>query len=518
MGETSTEVSGPDFTKGVLLSEISEEGRLLGQANGEGVLLLRNKNEFFAVGAVCTHYTAPLFDGVVIGSQIRCPWHHARFDLKTGEVQGPPALNPISCYELEIRGDRIFILGKKNIPKKKISAKNPESILIVGAGAAGNAAAETLRKEGFSGKVTLIGAEKVLPTDRPNLSKDYLAGKIPDEWIPLRTEEFYKENEIDLRLGAEVQEIRPEKRNILLSDGKELSYDSLILATGANPIRLPIPGGDLPHVFSLRTLPDVNSILTRTKGAKKVVLAGASFISLEVAASLRNLNIEVHLVAPENRPLERVLGPELGEFVKKLHEEQGAIFHLGRTMKSVQADAVELDDGTLLPADFVVAGVGVRPAINLAEKAGLAMDKGVLVNEYLQTSSENIYAAGDIVRWPDPHTGISIRVEHWLVAERQGQVAAKNAMGKKEKFVDVPFFWSDHYGIPISYVGHAEKWDKIEIYGSIEDKNCGVAYSLEGKILAVATIFRDKESLWIEDAMEKDDQEEIRRILDLIRA
>ncbi|TGL50834.1 pyridine nucleotide-disulfide oxidoreductase [Leptospira wolffii] len=517
MGQEGTEPTGPDFKKGFPVSQIKEGEPIPGQVDGESVLLIKHNNSFFAVGAICTHYTAPLADGILIGSEIRCPWHHARFDLRTGEAIGPPALNPISCYRTEIRGDLVFVSEKTNPSLQQPVITEPKSVVIVGAGAAGNAAAETLRKEGYQGSVILLGAEKFLPTDRPNLSKDYLAGKIPDEWIPLRSFDFYSENKIDLRLGIEAKEIEPKSKTVLLSDGRKESYDVLILATGSSPIRLPLPGADLPHVFYMRTLGDSNAILEKAKSSKKAVLVGASFIALEVASSLIQRNIEVRLVAPESRPLERILGPELGDFIRKLHEKKKAIFHLGRTLSSIKEGSVQLDDGSVLEADLVVAGVGVRPILSLAEQIGLKTDKGILVDEYLRTSDENIYAAGDIVRWPDPHTGLPIRVEHWSVAERQGQVAARNAIGKKEKFRDVPFFWSDHYEVPISYVGHAEKWDKIEIFGSIEDKNCGLAYTLEGKILAVATIYRDKESLLIEDAMEKDDQKEIRRILETIR-
>jgi len=347
--------------------------------------------------------------------------------------------------------------------------------------------------------------------DRPNLSKDYLAGTAPEEWIPLRGAEFYKEQGIELMLANAATDIDTSKRTVILSSGR-VSYNTLILATGAEAIRLPIPGANLPHVYTLRSLADSRAIIKRIGNAKRVALVGASFIALEAAAALRTRGIEVHLIAPEARPLERVLGPELGSFVQSLHEEHGAIFHLGHTLKSIETDSVTLDDGSSLPADVVIVGIGVRPLLALAEKAGAKLDRGVLVNEFLETSVPGVYAAGDIARFPD-RSGQMIRVEHWVVAEQQGQIAARNALGLAQPFSSIPFFWSQHYDVPIAYVGHAEKWDSIQVTGNIAERNCLVAYRSSGKVLAVASIYRDVESLAIEEAMERDDQSAIDRIL-----
>jgi NADPH-dependent 2,4-dienoyl-CoA reductase/sulfur reductase-like enzyme len=275
-----------------------------------------------------------------------------------------------------------------------------------------------------------------------------------------------------------------------------------LLATGAEPLRLDIPGADQPHVRVLRSLADSRAIIARAKAAQRAVVIGASFIGLEVAAALRAREIEVHVVAPEHRPLERVLGREFGDFVRAIHEEHGVVFHLEETATAIDAANVRLKGGTTLAADLVVVGIGVRPRIELAERAGLKLDRGVVVNEYLETSVPGIFAAGDIARWPDPHTGDNLRIEHWVVAERQGQTVARNILGQRQRFSEVPFFWSQHYDVPINYIGHAEKWDDLDIEGNIEARDCLVRYRRNGKVLAVASIFRDVDNLREETAME----------------
>ena len=375
--------------------------------------------------------------------------------------------------------------------------------MIVGGGAAGFAAAEMLRRQEYRGSIVMLSNETAPPVDRPNLSKDYLAGSAPEDWLPLRPEGFYAEAAIDLRLKTEVTSIDTKARNVVLADGKTVSYDRLLLATGAEPVRLPIPGADQPHVHVLRSLADCRAIIASADGARRAIVIGASFIGLEAAASLRARDIEVHVVGLEQRPMERVLGPAMGDFVRALHEEHGVIFHLGDTVTAIDGNRATLKSGGMIEADVVVVGVGVRPRLALAERCGLAIDRGVTVNAYLETSVPGIYAAGDIARWPDPHSGENIRVEHWVVAERQGQTAARNMLGQREVFDAVPFFWSQHYDVPINYVGHAEKWDEIAIDGDIAAKDCLLQYKSGGRVLAVASIYRDLASLEAELAMER---------------
>ncbi len=518
MGDTPAPLTGPDLTQGCEPSLMPENGSLLGHAHGEAVLLVRHGGAVFAVAPTCTHYGGPLAEGLVIDGQVRCPWHHACFDLRTGEAIGPPALNPLRRWAVQRRGSRIVVGQPLAPPTPRSSRSGVESVVIVGAGAAGNAAAEALRREGYAGPVTMIGSEPNVPVDRPNLSKDYLAGTASEDWIPLRGAEFYSAQQIELLLGTRAVGLDPRGRRVQLSDGTSRSYGALLLATGADPVKLTIPGGDGPLVHSLRSLADSRAIIASAKGAARAVVVGASFIGLEVAAALRTRGLEVHVVAPEARPLERVLGADLGDFVRALHERHGVQFRLGHTLGTIGDRSVVLDDGTSLPADMVVAGIGVRPAVALAEQAGLRLDRGVLVDEYLETSAPGVYAAGDIARWPDPHTGKPVRIEHWVVAERQGQVAARNILGAHEPFRGVPFFWSQHYDVPINYVGHAEGWDRLEVAGSIAQKSCLVAYRVAGRISAVASIYRDQESLRAEALLERGDQAGLEALLASVRA
>jgi NADPH-dependent 2,4-dienoyl-CoA reductase/sulfur reductase-like enzyme/nitrite reductase/ring-hydroxylating ferredoxin subunit len=504
MAEEQAPPAGPDLTQGVALSDFTGE-TLLGHFGDQDVLLVRSGREIFAIDAHCSHYHGPLGEGLVVGDSIRCPWHHACFDLRTGEAARAPALNPLAVWQVEQEGHRIFVRQKREQPKPhgKGPVDAPDKIVIIGGGAAGFAAADMLRRQEFRGDIVMLSSDAAPPVDRPNLSKDFLAGSAPEDWLPLRPDSFYAEAGIDLRLKSNVTAIDTKARNVVVAGGSIIPYDRLLLATGAEPARLPIPGADQPHVHMLRSLADCQAIIDSVNGARRAIVIGASFIGLEAAAALRARDIEVHVVAPEQRPMERVLGPDMGDFVRTLHEEHGVIFHLGDTAVAIGGKRATLRSGGVLEADLVVVGVGVRPRLALAEQAGLALDRGVVVNAFLETSTAGIYAAGDIARWPDPHSGDNIRVEHWVVAERQGQSAARNMLGHREAFDAVPFFWSQHYDVPINYVGHAEKWDELAIEGDIAARDCLLKYKSKGRLLAVASIYRDLASLRAELAMEK---------------
>ena len=502
-------VPGPetdvDLALGLAIDTLADGAMQAGHVGEDNVLLARRGDEFFAIDATCTHYGGPLGEGLMVGETVRCPWHHACFSLRTGEALHAPALGPVACWSTEIRDGKVFVRAKvERAPKRRISPGSaaPRRIVIVGGGAAGFAAAEMLRRQAFDGEIAMLSDDDAPPVDRPNLSKDYLAGTAPEDWIPLRDASFYADQRIDLRTKTAVVDIDVSAREVVQGDGARIAYDRLLLATGAEPIRLSLPGIDLPHVHTLRTLADCRAIIARAATARRAVVMGASFIGLEVAASLRARNVEVHVVAPEKRPMERVLGREMGDFVRGLHEEHGVVFHLEDTATAIDARKVTLKSGGAIDADLVVAGVGVRPRLALASSARLAIDRGVTVDALLATSAPGIFAAGDIARWPDPHSGAAIRVEHWVVAQRQGQTAALNMLGARQKFDAVPFFWSQHYDVPINYVGHAESWDALAIDGEIATRDCVVRYERGGRVLAVASIYRDRESLTAEAAME----------------
>ena len=360
-----------------------------------------------------------------------------------------------------------------------------------------------LRRHEFRGSIIILSSDTTSPVDRPNLSKDYLAGSAPEDWVPLRPASFYKDTGIELRLNTEAIGIDTKTRHVVTAGGDKVSYDRLLLATGAEPVRLTIPGADQPHVHTLRSLEDCRAIIDTSKRARRALVIGASFIGLEVAAALSARKLEVHVVAPERRPMERILGPEIGDFVLALHEDHGVIFHLEDTVAAIEDQRATLKSGRVIEADLVVIGVGVRPRLALAQQAGLAIDRGILVNAFLETNAAGIYAAGDIVRWPDPHSRENIRVEHWVVAQRQAQTAALNMLGQQEQFDAVPFFWSQHYDVPINYIGHAEQWDEITVEGDIKAKDCLLKYKRKGRVLAVASIFRDLASLQAELEMER---------------
>jgi apoptosis-inducing factor 3 len=501
MAETSSELEGPDFQRGCEIDKLTDGEMLLGHAFGEAILAARRSQEIFAIGATCTHYGGPLAKGLMVECIVHCPWHHARFNLRTGEAIGAPALSDTSCWKIEKRGDRFFVTGKVDKKPARKPKALPSSVVIVGAGAAGSAAAEMLRREGYDGPVTLIGADEFLPYDRPNLSKDYLAGTAPEEWIPLRSADFYREKKIEALTRTRVEAIDPAKKQLTLSDGRFLGYDALLLATGAEPVRLKIPGKDLPHVCYLRTLADSRRIIEKAKDAKRAVVIGASFIGLEVAASLRERKVEVAVVGKESLPGERVLGRELGNLIRETHETHGVKFHLGRTPMAIRDRDVQLDDGTILDCQLIVVGIGVRPNTTLAEQAGIATDDGVLVNEFLETNIPGIFATGDIARWPDPRAG-RVRIEHWVVAQRQGQTAARNILGARERFVAPPFFWSNHYDLHIRYVGHGRGDDGVRVSGNLKARDASVIFRSAGKVTAIASIGRDLENLKAEVALE----------------
>lgn len=497
--------SRPDLTQGIALDDLADGAMIEGHVGDAAVLLVRRGDELFAVGAQCPHYGGPLAEGLLVGDTIRCPWHHAAFCLRTGAMERAPALDGLPCWRVERRDGRAVVVDARPaaVPPALKATGLPASVVIVGGGAAAIAAAVTLRQEGYPHAITLLSADADPPYDRPNLSKDYLAGTAQADWLPLRAPSFYAEQRIDVRCNTRVTRIDPAQRSVELADGGRVDYGALLLATGAEPNKLNVPGADLPHVCTLRSRADCDALIGKLKTARRCVVVGASFIGLEAAAALRTRGLDVHVVAPDPHPMGRVLGDALGDTIKALHEAHGVVFHLGATPARIGPDSVTLSSGDVLPADVVLVGIGVHPNVELAQDAGLAVERGVTVDRFLQTSAPGIYAAGDIARWPDPLTGERIRVEHWVVAERQGIVAARNLLGQQRPFDAVPFFWSQHYDLTLRYVGHAEQWDRVEIDGDLGAHDCSIAYWRGNTRLAVVTIARDLDNLKAEAALER---------------
>jgi apoptosis-inducing factor 3 len=507
MGDSSL----PDLRAGIESDALPDGAILRGRVEDEEAILVRRGDACFAVSAQCTHYHGNLASGLLVEDTIRCPLHHACFSLRTGAALRAPAWDPLACWKVERVGKNLMVREKLPAPTAPAGTRPapgsdanplPSSIVIIGGGAAGLAAADMLRREGYSSRISIVSADDSAPYDRPNLSKDFLAGTAPPEWIPLREPSYYSARRIDLALDSRAASIEVAQRRVHLSDGRQLEYGALLLATGADPVRLELPGSGSLRCYYLRTFSDARSIVDAVASAQQVVVVGASFIGLEVAASLRQRGVRVHIVGRERVPFERTLGTQVGNFVREVHESHGATFHPGTSVARIEGKRVILADGSAVEADCMVLGVGVRPAIALAEQAGLAIDRGIRVNEYLETSAAGVFAAGDVARWPDPRSGEHIRVEHWVVAGRQGQVAALNMLGRRQRFDAVPFFWSQHYDVVINYVGHAESWDSIDIDGSLKSRDCAVTYKRGGRILAVATIARDLQSLKAERDLE----------------
>ncbi len=468
MANTDTTPPGPDLAQGVPVASVPADGVLAGHVEGVAVLLARLDDGLHAVGGACTHYGAPLAEGLVAHGEIRCPWHHACFSLRTGAALHAPAFAALATWRTEVVGDTVFVRAQDTAgpPAHPRTRLEPERIVIVGGGAAGFAAAQRLRDLGFDGALSMLSADSAAPCDRPNLSKDYLAGTAPEDWIPLQADDFYADRRIDLRLDCAVTALDTGARRVATATGEGFAYDALLIATGAEPRRLPIPGFDRPNVYALRSLADARGIITACANATSVAFIGAGFIGMEAAGALRSRGLEVHVIAPEPVPLEGVLGHDVGGFIARLHAEHGVMFHLRSQVRGFDGRVLTLEDGSQVSADFVVVGAGVTPRTQLAAGAGIEVQDGIVVDARLQTSVPGIYAAGDVARYP--HGAETARVEHWVHAQRQGQAAAANMLGAEQAFTDVPFFWTHHHGLDLRCTGITTGWDEIRIDGDLD--------------------------------------------------
>ena len=346
---------------------------------------------------------------------------------------------------------------------------NDRTHIIVGASLAGAKAAETLRAEGFDGRVVLVGAEDERPYERPPLSKDYLRGEVGREKVYVHDESFYSEHDIELRLGTTAVELNASSKELTLGNGDRLSYDRLLLATGSEPRRLAIPGAELDGVLYLRSVHDSDALRERLDRGGAVVVVGAGWIGAEVAASARQRGLEVTIIEPASVPLERVMGAEVGAIYRDIHTDHGVEMLMGTGVEAFEGETaverVRTSDGRLIECDFVVVGVGVAPRIQLAERAGLEVDNGILVDEHLETSMPGVFAAGDVANARHPFYGERIRVEHWANALHQGPAAARGMLGQADPFDRLPYFFSDQYEVGMEYLGFAREWDRVVFRG-----------------------------------------------------
>lgn len=483
-------------------------------ADGTDILLARVKGKYHAVGALCTHYGAPLAEGVLSGERIVCPWHHACFNAATGDLEEPPALDALPCYGVRAEDENIIV----SLPDESADRRTPlmtrrdasadgRLFVIVGGGAAGYAAAQTLREDGFRGRVCLITREDRAPYDRPNLSKDYLQGHAEAAWMPLRPDDFYEEHGVELVCKKEVTRVDARAKTITFEGGETIGYDALLVATGAAPRRLNIPGGDLKNVHLLRSFADADSLIESAKSSARAVVAGASFIGMEAAAALAARGLEVTVVAPSAEPFASTLGPEVGALFRRLHEEHGVKFKLGSMVYRIEGtsrvEAVVLEGGERIETDVVVVGVGVRPATSFLAGVSLHEDGGVNVDSHLR-AADGLYAAGDIARFPDARTGERVRIEHWRTAQQQGRVAAHNMAGRATPFDAVPFFWTRQFDAGLLYVGHASRWDEIVYQGDVAGRDFIAFYVRDGRVSAAAGMNRDREMAIVEELFRLD--------------
>lgn len=462
------------------------------------VLLACVDGQFYAVHAHCTHYGAPLVDGALHGDRVICPWHHACFSVKKGKQCEPPGLDDLPSYEVRVEDGAIYVTvpdgsGDRVTPPMADQDTGTEQLFaVVGGGAAAAYAVEALREADFTGRIVMISADDEVPYDRPNASKDYLQDEAPEEWMPLRSPDFYEQHGIE-RLYAEVSSVDTDQKTITLSQGDPIKYDKVLLCTGSQANQLSVPGAELPGIYTLRTLADSRKIKKAAQDAQKVTVIGSSFIGLEVATSIQELGCEVTVVAPEKVPFSDRWGEPVGKLIRDLHDQNGTHFELETKVKEFRGnnrvEEVVLENGRTLKTDLVVVGIGVKPATQYLSGLTTADDGGIPVDDQLR-AAEDVYVAGDIAQFP--YRGQSTRIEHWRVACQQGRVAGYNMAGRSETYRSVPFFWTAQQGTNFRYLGHVKDFDDVIYEGSVEDQEFMAYYLKDGKVGAILGVSRDQ--------------------------
>ncbi|MGB9595060.1 MAG: FAD-dependent oxidoreductase [Candidatus Poribacteria bacterium] len=477
------------------------------------LVLIRKGGKYYAMGGKCSHAGAPLAEGLLHNHKIRCPWHQACFNMLTGERIEPPAMDDLPCFEVKISGDDVIVDipedAKQQIQPKmaKPNKNDKRKFVIIGGGGAGSSAAESLRQNGYQGQIVMITRENTLPYDRTALSKGYLKSDDAKLYFN-RSKEFYDEYGIEVLTEREVVNIDKSKKSITFADGTSMEYDKLLLAMGSIPRRLNVDGSNLGNIFTLRSYVDADNIKSLAIKGSKAVVIGASFIGLETSANLADRGVSVTIVAPESVPFEKLLGSEIGNMYKTLHEEKGNKFRLGITVKAFEGDKVVkqviLENGEKLPADFVILGVGVIPATKFLKGIDLNSDGSVSVDNYFQVA-DDIYAAGDVATFEWWFTGEKIRIEHWRLAQQQGILAGSNMAGKPAEYRSIPFFWSNQVGANLKYIGWTNGWDEIIFKGSPANKDFIAYYVKNDKISAVAAVGNAMQVLATAELMQEND-------------
>jgi len=478
------------------------------EVEGTPILLVRAGDAIHAVSATCPHAGAPLAQGVRHGDRLICPWHKATFCLRTGALLEPPAVDPLQRFDVRVEGQRVLLTypaATAEPPDAPDSARadaraspraDARCFVIIGAGATGAVAAQTLREAGFAGRVVMLDRENRVPYDRTLLSKYFLSGESGAEKTPLQTQSFYRQQGIERRT-ADVTGIDVQARRITCGDGSVLDYDAALLATGGTPKRPDLPGADLGNVFLLRSRSDAEAILAQAERSTRAVVLGASFIGMEVAASLRERGLEVTVVGRETVPFEAQLGAPIGGAFVLLHQQRGVQFRLGRAVEALQGDQgvrqVVLEGGETLPADLVVIGFGVQPATGYLGGIDRNDDGSISVDASLR-AADRLYAGGDIARFPLFGDGEPTRVEHWRVAQQHGRVAALNMLGQTTRYEAVPVFWTIQYLKRLDYIGHAAKWDDIVVHGDLGKPEFLAYYVKDGRVAAAAGLDRDQDT------------------------
>ena len=472
--------------------------------DGQTLILVRDGDSVRAFEGKCPHAGAPLAKGAVCNGKIVCPWHKAQFSLADGALLDPPALDGLASFRTEIRGDAVFVDPGKRMPAT--AAPRPgttdRQVVLLGAGAAGAACASALREFGFDGRITLVGKEPDPPYDRTALSKFVLeGGKTPDEVTPLRPADFYLDRRIE-RVEAEVTRLDVAQRTVSLADGRSLGFTDVLVATGGTPKPLDIDGHDLAGVFTLRSKADSARIVEHAQKGGRAVILGGSFIGLEAASALRKRGLEVTIVSPEPIPFAKQFGERIGTMFRQLHEANGVTFHAEtkatRLTGTTSVANVLLENGTVLPADLVLVGIGVGPATGFVVSIDLADDGGIPVDAAM-AARPGIYAAGDVAHFP--LDGQPTRIEHWRLAQQHARVAARAIVGEPARYDGVPFFWTYHYGNRFEYLGHATEWDDVIVEGSLEDQDFVALLVAAGKVAGVLACHRERATCLLLDRL-----------------